>query len=488
MSEVIYVGHDARLSFQVYNADGDALDLSDAGERVGRVTFHLAGITLDSDTSPSAFDWQTRGTEGVVDIALTGYSFPAGAHGARLVLYSPSYPAGLVVADGYPVRVEEAIEGIDPTSADLSTLRTILQTPGTGLGSDLVAWVGQPGKNMTDALASPTGVHGVGSGAVVGTTLAQTLTNKSLSAPVIASPSVSGGMFEAPTVSNPAIANPVIGAAQWGSANHAHLDAATGGLLANVAVMRGYLSGFALSNGPAAAEIVLAPGTCAGENQAGMLTRTAALTKSIDAAWAEGSGGGLPTSVLKNNATWYHFFVIGKWDTAAKTWIVDAGFDTTTTASNLLAASAFTEYRRVGSVYYVDGTTKLKKFFQGGDCFLWDVPPCDATGAPCSTSAVLHAVSVPMIGGIRAVLTVAMNETSGTGRQHYGLITSPLQADTAPTSSSWNTTIFENGSAATCISQRFEILTNIAQVRARWQYATGNYSIATLGWIDTRGK
>jgi hypothetical protein len=107
MSEVIYVGHNAELSFVVRNSSGEELDLPALG--VTRVVFHLAGVTVDSDERPEAFDFVTGGAQGRIEIDLTGIAFPPGSFGARLVLYYPAKEFGVVVADGYPVNVGAAI-------------------------------------------------------------------------------------------------------------------------------------------------------------------------------------------------------------------------------------------------------------------------------------------------------------------------------------------------------------------------------------------
>jgi hypothetical protein len=107
MSEVIYVGHNAELSFVVRNSSGALLNLIELG--VSRVVLNLAGVTVDSEERPASFDFSTGGAEGRIEIDLTGIPFPNGSFGARLVIYYPAKEYGVVVADGYPINIGAAI-------------------------------------------------------------------------------------------------------------------------------------------------------------------------------------------------------------------------------------------------------------------------------------------------------------------------------------------------------------------------------------------
>jgi len=76
-----------------------------------------------------------------------------------------------------------------------------------------------------DTHTASTAAHGA-TGAVVGTTNTQTLTNKTLSAPTIDSPVVSGGTFETPQLTNP-----VISTTGFFYAQHYHSAINTGGAI-----------------------------------------------------------------------------------------------------------------------------------------------------------------------------------------------------------------------------------------------------------------
>lgn len=121
MSDTIYVGNDARLKMQVRDkVTGVPLDF--VALSVDRAQFYMAGVLVDSNDLPAAFDYTTEGADGKIEIDLTGIQFPAGSFGARLVIFYPAKPSGVVVADGYPVNVGEAITGSVPVFTNYTSI------------------------------------------------------------------------------------------------------------------------------------------------------------------------------------------------------------------------------------------------------------------------------------------------------------------------------------------------------------------------------
>ena len=91
--------------------------------------------------------------------------------------------------------------------------------------------------------------------------------------------------------------------------------------------------------------------------------------KYINTNWTESSGG-FPSALTLTVDTWYHVFIIYNSSNGS----VNAGFDTSTTAANLLSdASNYDSYRRIGSIYYYnDGANDtICEFKQKGDYFYW---------------------------------------------------------------------------------------------------------------------
>jgi hypothetical protein len=94
---------------------------------------------------------------------------------------------------------------------------------------------------------------------------------------------------------------------------------------------------------------------------------SAVITKQIDAAWAIGdNAGGFPSGVNGGTPaidTLYHFFVIYNPTTGAE----DAGWDSSTSAANLLSdATGYTKYRWVGWVL-TDENSNIIQFVMTGD-------------------------------------------------------------------------------------------------------------------------
>lgn len=122
-----------------------------------------------------------------------------------------------------------------------------------------------------------------------------------------------------------------------------------------------------------------------------VMNLTSAITKQIDATWAAGNNaGGRPAAVSYSANTHYYVYLIMHTNGT-----VDAGFDTSNTAANLLSASGYTYYRRVGFVY-TDSTPNNRAFLQSGNTWTYTTPISTITGAtPSTIGAALNITSVP---------------------------------------------------------------------------------------------
>lgn len=120
----------------------------------------------------------------------------------------------------------------------------------------------------------------------------------------------------------------------------------------------GSLSGFLLAR-LSAVRLLIGPGVGVDTGKGDFIRiPSGGIRKDIDTVWAQGDSVGGRAGTLVNG-TWFHVFVIK--NTAGT--ITDAGFDTDINAANLLTASGFTKYRRVGSVYYVNASTGIRDFY-----------------------------------------------------------------------------------------------------------------------------
>jgi len=142
-----------------------------------------------------------------------------------------------------------------------------------------------------------------------------------------------------------------------------------------------FINGLILSNGTDATnDIDIAAGACVDSTDAVNMVLAATLTKQIDANWAVGDdAGGFPSGLTLTNDTWYHVFLIRRSDTG----VVDAGFDTSITATNLLTdATNYDSYRRIGSIRRETAANQLFRQSPGGhiDYEVWPLSTNPATG------------------------------------------------------------------------------------------------------------
>lgn len=159
-----------------------------------------------------------------------------------------------------------------------------------------------------------------------------------------------------------------------------------------------------------------------------------AITKQIDVDWAAGNdAGGFPSGLTLAIDTWYYLFGIKN----NASGVVDAGFDTSITAANLLSdATGYTEFRRIGSVL-TDGSFNIIAFTAvetagGGLEVLWDVGVQDFSSASMGTAEVLRALSVPTGYQVIALGTYVGSDLTPAGAV-YWLFTSPDQDNIEPT-------------------------------------------------------
>lgn len=250
---------------------------------------------------------------------------------------------------------------------------------------------------------------------------------------------------------------------------------------------RGYIDGLIMSNDTdtahdisvSAGEATLVESTT-GET-ATLAVNAGAFVKQIDANWAEGTAsGGFPSGLSLSDTTWYHYFIIAKTDGQ-----VDFGFDTSLTATNLLSdASSYSFYRRIGSVLTFDSggsNFDITAFLQLGDIFLWSDPPEDA--ALTNATGGLITLSVPTGVSVNSLLNI--NVDGGDAYIFHPDVTTetadPGASPTAPFG-------FEGGGSGR--GQQIEVPTDTS---SQIEYnddggGTLDLNVATLGWIDPRGR
>lgn len=256
----------------------------------------------------------------------------------------------------------------------------------------------------------------------------------------------------------------------------------------NVApILKGHLYGLTLSNNvtDATNDIDIAVGQASTDAASPtMMTLAATLTKRLDAAWAVGNNnGGLDTGSIAN--TTYHVWLIQRSDTG----VVDALFSASATSPAM--PTNYDRKRRIGSIIRSSGA--ILQFSQYGNEFLLVSPVLDVSATNPGTSAVSRTLSVPT--GV--VVHVIFNGGAvNTGTTNSTVLFSELAAaDSGPSES--------GGALATggllrlstgglrSDSNRFTMRTNTSgQIRSRLSGSDANITlyIATLGWVDERGR
>ena len=242
---------------------------------------------------------------------------------------------------------------------------------------------------------------------------------------------------------------------------------------------RGFIDGLIMENAADADhDITVNEGICRNFSNTVPIPLATAITKQIDANWAEGTNaGGFPSGLTLTIDTWYHVFIIMSADGTK----VDVGFDTSLIATNLLAdATDYSLYRRIGSVL-TDGTTppNIYPFLQIGDNFIWDTPINDfADGASGTTDKTSAAMRVPL--GVNTIVDFTFG-SSGAGFVYFH---HPDTADPGAPSAAGPGTFFNPAGTIDI----FRVHTNkSSQINYR---TVGNWSIfiQTLTYEDFRGK
>lgn len=245
-----------------------------------------------------------------------------------------------------------------------------------------------------------------------------------------------------------------------------------------ITIPRGHIAGLTMSTAGSSATMTISAGQAADSTSTVLMDLASSIAKTTSA-WAVGStNGALDTGSIANN-TWYHFHLIRRPDTG----VVDVLFSLSATAPTLPAN--YTQFRRIGAAR-TNGSAQWLRFFQTGDQFLWDNLGSLDFNAASTTTAALATLTVPTGLKVQALLNVRdFNANAG----DVTLISDPDVSDVAASVSTWPLGIAgapQNGLSAYA---QIRVTTNTsAQIRHRNNRSDGVLQIATIGWIDTRGR
>lgn len=245
-----------------------------------------------------------------------------------------------------------------------------------------------------------------------------------------------------------------------------------------------HISGLGISTAGSSTTISVAAGYAANSDDTVMMRLAAAINKTT-AAWAVGSGnGGLDAGSIANS-TFYHVHEIMRPDTG----VVDVLFSLSASVPTLPAN--YTKFRRIGS-WPTNGSGQWQSLEQDGDYFIrtgGGVLDVNATNP--GTSAVLRTLSVPQ--GVKVFALMNAGVARGASNTTGFLITDPAMLDQIPSQASapLTSTPADMTSSNFLGAIQITVRTNAnGQVRSRLSTSVADtvMMIASLGWIDSRGR
>lgn len=265
-------------------------------------------------------------------------------------------------------------------------------------------------------------------------------------------------------------------------------DAITSAKL-DTSLFRGYIDGLTTAHDTDADhDIAISPGAAMSSDGSVFMELAATLTKQIDATWAAGDdAGGMAEGITVGNDTWYHLFLLSSADGAT----VDAGWDTSVTAANLLAdtavvAAGLTKARMIWS-HRTNGSANIRAYTQLHDECLWAVQSDDVNSDNPGTSAVTPTLLTPL--GIKCWVKATVRVFAGTTSNITVLITSPDQTDTAAATTAFTLEANSGAAARPVVFGQWRTNTS-SQIRYRFSAsgASDNMRIQTIGFQHPRGR
>lgn len=269
-------------------------------------------------------------------------------------------------------------------------------------------------------------------------------------------------------IANNTNSTPVLGNSNWTKVKTAKEDTVT----ASAADM----PTLANNSSDASHDIDITPGFCFDLTTEEKITLASAMTKRLDATFAESTGnGGFASGESLPTSGTVHVWLISKANGTAD---VFANNHATSGLSPTLP-SGFVNKRRIASLI-TNASANIVGFEQRGRTFTFKAAQNDVnypTNSP--TTRTLLNLSVP--AGIPVKSKVAVFSTQAVG---YGYIASTSFADVAPDANNSN---FEgNGGGGERFSDELDVLTTNGQVAVRFSLVS-SYGINTLGYTDFIG-
>jgi len=236
----------------------------------------------------------------------------------------------------------------------------------------------------------------------------------------------------------------------------------------------GYINGLGLTH-VVGSGVTIAIGSCVSYDGTTACILSAALTKNLTSNWVAGGTGGVAVGGRASGAPlvanqFYRVFLISKPDGTS-----DVGFDTSTTAANLLAdagSAGYTKYRRIGWVQEGPLTGRILQFQSRGNIY------SRASGVALATQAVpvsaYTATSLPanVIGQFGVML-----ESSSAGKK-YAVFNRLANASIS------NFDIVVDGTSSASSAQIETFIASGASNLSVNATASSLITINQMGWID----
>lgn len=263
--------------------------------------------------------------------------------------------------------------------------------------------------------------------------------------------------------------------------------AITAAISASVKLPAGYIFGFKLSNNSGAPNTTLdvAAGFARSTDNTVDVTLSAGLSGILQAAgvWTAGNNQNKLDTGAKAVSTWYHTYSIRKTSDGTG----DILFSLSASAPTM--PSGYSGFRRIGSIR-TDASGNIVAFSQLGDRFLLKTPILDVNNVTWPTgSRTLYTLTVPTGVQVLAMTNITFGTVSSVESIY---VTSPDVNDLAPsiTLAPLATSRAILGASTTGANQFYnETRVNTSsQIGVRSTNGTINGYIATVGWVDDRGR
>lgn len=234
------------------------------------------------------------------------------------------------------------------------------------------------------------------------------------------------------------------------------------------------------SGGDVTNDIVFSAGRAfdLGNPEAGPIILTSAETKRIDANWAAGTAqGGFDTGSVANS-TWYHYWLIKNPSTGVVGCLISAS------ATSPTMPSGYTLKRRVASNYRTSGSAN-KPFTQNGDEFLWKTTVLDVDVTNLGTTPTNYTLTVPL-GIISYAVTNLVADSATANVRIY--VFSTDQNDEAPIGTAAPLATIKLAGGASANQKALFRANTSSQIRAVAELASTTFRVATVGYMDRRGR